>query len=118
MAKGVTALDDLEKMCNLHYKYVKSYALSLCLNETLAEDITQEDYEKFISIVKEKYSDKYIIRTHKDKKYAIIHDLVVIPENVSDNSDIERNLVESEIRRVRDFALLSENPSYSEVSIL
>ena len=50
-----------------------------------------------------------VLRTHKDKKYAIIHDLVVIPENVSDNSDIERNLVESEIRRVRDFALLSEN---------
>ncbi|MBQ5884384.1 MAG: RNA polymerase subunit sigma, partial [Clostridia bacterium] len=31
-------------MCNLHYKYVKSYALSLCLNETLAEDITQETF--------------------------------------------------------------------------
>ena len=37
-------MDDLEKMCNLHYKYVKSYALSLCLNETLAEDITQETF--------------------------------------------------------------------------
>ena len=37
--KGVTVLDDLEKICNLHYKYVKSYALSLCLNETLAEEM-------------------------------------------------------------------------------
>jgi RNA polymerase sigma-70 factor (ECF subfamily) len=42
--KGVTALDDLEKICSLHYKYVKSYALSLCLNETVAEDITQETF--------------------------------------------------------------------------
>ena len=39
-------MDELEKMCNLHYKYVKSYALSLCLNETLAEDITQETFYK------------------------------------------------------------------------
>ena len=38
------ALDDLEKICNLHYKYVKSYALSLCLNEDMAEDITQETF--------------------------------------------------------------------------
>ena len=45
----MTALDGLEKMCNLHYKYVKSYALSLCLNETLAEDITQETFYNAIT---------------------------------------------------------------------
>ncbi len=42
--EGVTALNELEKMCRLHYKYVKSYALSLCLDESLAEDITQETF--------------------------------------------------------------------------
>jgi len=52
-----------------------------------------------------------VLRTHPDKRYAIIHDLVVVPDTNFDNScfALEKNLVESEIRRVRDFALLSEN---------
>ncbi|MCR4801044.1 MAG: DEAD/DEAH box helicase family protein [Bacteroidales bacterium] len=52
-----------------------------------------------------------VLRTHKDKKYAVIHDLVVIPDNVFDEEcySLEKSLVESELRRVRDFALLSEN---------
>ena len=52
-----------------------------------------------------------VLRTHAEKKYAIIHDLVVIPNNNFDPScqDIEKNLVANEIRRVRDFAVLSEN---------
>ena len=52
-----------------------------------------------------------VLRTHAEKKYAIIHDLVVIPDNNFDPScqDIEKNLVANEIRRVRDFAVLSEN---------
>ena len=52
-----------------------------------------------------------VLRTHKDKKYAVIHDLVVIPDNVFDEDcySLEKSLVESELRRVRDFALLSEN---------
>jgi len=52
-----------------------------------------------------------VLRTHKDKKYAVIHDLIVIPDNVFDEEcySLEKSLVESELRRVRDFALLSEN---------
>jgi superfamily II DNA or RNA helicase len=52
-----------------------------------------------------------VLRTHPDKRYAIIHDLVVVPDaNFDDNCfTLEKDLVESEIRRVRDFALLSEN---------
>lgn len=52
-----------------------------------------------------------VLRTHKDKRFAIIHDLIVIPDNVFDEDcySFERNLVESELKRVRDFALLSEN---------
>lgn len=52
-----------------------------------------------------------VLRTHKDKKYAVIHDLVVIPDNVFDEDcySLEKSIVESELRRVRDFALLSEN---------
>lgn len=52
-----------------------------------------------------------ILRKHPDKRRAFIHDLVVIPEIVSgaDNFVMERNLLASEIKRVRNFALLSEN---------
>lgn len=52
-----------------------------------------------------------VLRTHPDKKFAIIHDLVVIPDINYDDStfSLEKNLVENEVRRVRDFALLSEN---------
>lgn len=56
-----------------------------------------------------------ILRTHKDKHRAVIHDLVVVPDisSVSENFTMERNLLASELKRVRDFALLSENADYA-----
>ena len=56
-----------------------------------------------------------ILRTHKDKHRAVIHDLVVVPyiSSVSENFAMERNLLASELKRVRDFALLSENADYA-----
>ena len=50
-----------------------------------------------------------ILRTHKDKKFAYIHDLVVVPEvsSAAESFNMERNLLAGEIRRVKDFALLS-----------
>lgn len=52
-----------------------------------------------------------VLRTHKDKRFAVIHDLIVIPDNVFDEEcyELEKSLVKSELKRVRDFALLSEN---------
>ena len=52
-----------------------------------------------------------VLRTHDDKRFAIIHDLVVIPQINFDPDcyELEKSLVSSEINRVRDFALLSEN---------
>ena len=52
-----------------------------------------------------------VLRTHPDKRFAIIHDLVVIPEVnvIPECYDLEKSLVSAEIKRVRDFALLSEN---------
>ena len=60
-----------------------------------------------------------ILRTHKDKKFAYIHDLVVVPEvsSAAESFNMERNLLAGEIRRVKDFALLSEN-AYSSVQEL
>ena len=54
-----------------------------------------------------------VLRTHPDKQYATIHDLIVLPYAgelpQGDLFTMERNMVEGEIKRVRDFALLSEN---------
>ena len=52
-----------------------------------------------------------ILRTHKDKKKAYIHDLVVVPEINSAQASftMEKSLLENELKRVRNFALLSEN---------
>lgn len=60
-----------------------------------------------------------VLRTHKDKKMAELHDLVVVPE-VSPNSNsyrMEQSLLRRELARVNNFALLSENPSYSEMEL-
>ena len=54
-----------------------------------------------------------ILRTHKDKKFAIIHDLVVVPkmDYASPSYKMERNLLNNEMKRVREFANLSQNSS-------
>lgn len=56
-----------------------------------------------------------ILRTHKDKEYATIHDLIVMPE-VNPDSDsyrMEKNMVRSELSRVKNFAMLSRNLDYT-----
>ena len=52
-----------------------------------------------------------VLRTHKDKHFAIIHDLVVIPSYCFDFETyrLEKSLIGAELMRVRDFALLAEN---------
>ncbi len=61
-----------------------------------------------------------ILRTHPDKQFAYIHDLVVIPE-INANSEsynMERSLVKKELERVKNFALLSENSSHTVNTLL
>jgi len=60
-----------------------------------------------------------VLRTHPDKKMAELHDLVVLPEvnHYSDSYRMEQSLVRGELLRVRNFANLSENPSYSELEL-
>ncbi|MDE6695751.1 MAG: DEAD/DEAH box helicase family protein [Muribaculaceae bacterium] len=60
-----------------------------------------------------------VLRTHPDKKLAELHDLIVVPD-VSLNSSsfrMEQSLLKGELIRVNNFALLSENPSYSETEL-
>lgn len=60
-----------------------------------------------------------VLRTHPDKKMAVLHDLIVAPEvNLTCSSyRMEQSLVKTELLRVKNFALLSENPSYSELEL-
>ena len=68
-------MDELEKMCNLHYKYVKSYALSLCLNETLAEDITQETFynaiKKIVIITDGMFTENFTLSEPDDMEIYV-----------------------------------------------
>jgi len=56
-----------------------------------------------------------ILRNHPDKHKAEIHDLVVAPViNYSDECySMEQSLLRSELKRVRDFATMSENSDYA-----
>lgn len=60
-----------------------------------------------------------ILRVHKDKYHAIIHDLVVAPliNSASESFRMERNMLENELKRVRDFAGLSENADYALIEL-
>ena len=56
-----------------------------------------------------------ILRKHPDKHMAIIHDLVVAPQvnSAQENYNMERSLLMGELRRVSDFAKMSENADYA-----
>lgn len=60
-----------------------------------------------------------VLRTHPEKSIAILHDLVVAPElnPYSSSYKMEQSLLRNELMRVNNFALLSENPSYSELEL-
>ena len=121
--KGVTALEDLEKICNQHYKYVKSYALSLCLNETMAKDITQETFYNAIKKIDTFKNDckietwlcsiaKNIFLNQKRKKQT--ENILDYPNLVS-NSNIEEDTIKNEsVKRILAEAVKLETP-YKEV---
>ena len=60
-----------------------------------------------------------VLRKHPEKEFAILHDLVVVPEVGSQYNSykMERALLQSELSRVKNFADMSENPSYSEMEL-
>jgi len=51
-----------------------------------------------------------VLRTHDDKTYAVIHDLVVAPE-INDEStfEMEKSIIKKELERVVDFSTLAMN---------
>jgi quinol monooxygenase YgiN len=51
-----------------------------------------------------------VLRLHPDKRFAVIHDLIVVPDYFSEETfTLEKNLVLGELKRVKEFALLSKN---------
>jgi superfamily II DNA or RNA helicase len=52
-----------------------------------------------------------VLRTHQDKIYAVIHDLVVVPKvnRAENNYEMERSLLRKELERVVDFSEMSMN---------
>lgn len=60
-----------------------------------------------------------VLRTHPDKHMAILHDLVVIPEvgSACDSFKMEQVLLRNELIRVKNFSMLSENPSFSQIEL-
>ena len=60
-----------------------------------------------------------ILRKHPEKRFAYIHDLVVIPDYQEEMGkdgtyEVERNLTRKELERVMYFASLSKNPYHTE----
>ena len=60
-----------------------------------------------------------ILRKHPNKHLAELHDLIVVAEidPQSESYKMEQAMLRSELERVNNFALLSENPSYSELEL-
>ena len=60
-----------------------------------------------------------VLRSHPDKYMAEIHDLVVAPEVSATSSSykMEQSLLKGELMRVKNFSMLSENPSYSQMEL-
>jgi len=62
-----------------------------------------------------------VLRTHAEKKYAVIYDLVVVPmltnQYFEDSLQMERNILQGELRRVHEFARLSMN-HYQALQVL
>ena len=60
-----------------------------------------------------------VLRKHPEKYMAEIHDLVVAPEvNLTSSSyRMEQSLLKGELMRVKNFSVLSENPSYSQMEL-
>lgn len=61
-----------------------------------------------------------VLRTHKDKKYSYIHDLIVVPKVMSGTQSyrMEQSLLAGELKRVYDFSSMSENPSQAQMELL
>ncbi|MCS2447039.1 hypothetical protein [Phocaeicola vulgatus] len=106
-------------------KYENSLDTSDCLGNTQQDKILEQEKDTVTPTEHEEIYENdvtpptgnHIINTVADlllqpnAVIAIIHDLVVAPEvsSESESYSMERRLLENELKRVRNFSLLSEN---------
>ena len=107
----------------MHYKYVKSYALSLCLNETVAEDITQETFYNAIKKIDTFKNDckietwlcsiaKNIFLNSKRKNQT--ENILDYPNLIAEGTPEENVIKEENVKRILTEAVNLETP-YKEV---
>ena len=60
-----------------------------------------------------------VLRTHEEKRFSVIHDLVVIPKVMygTQSYRMEQTLLAGELKRVYDFSSMSENPSQTQMEL-
>ena len=116
-------MDDIEIIYRKYYKYVKSYALSLCLDEVLAEDITQETFYKAINSYN-KFNHKCKIETwlcqiarntFLNTKRTKQHDDIDSIINLASDCNTEDSVTQKEdIRKILSISTTLDSP-YKEV---
>lgn len=118
VCKFVSSSKDREKIIDDFSKGTLQVLTSMkCLDEGI--DVPRSEFAVFCSSTgnPRQFIQRRgrILRTHKDKKEAIIHDLVVIPTINDDCKSyrMEQLLMAKELERVKEFAMLSKNASYT-----
>jgi len=98
-----------------------------CLDEGVDVPATQTAYILASSTNPREFIQRRgrILRKHPDKKYAYIHDFIVIPRNPEDvgrldaaTFNIERKMMARELKRFNEFAGLAENGPQASLEIL
>lgn len=98
-----------------------------CLDEGVDVPATQNAYILASSTNPREFIQRRgrILRKHKNKKYAYIHDFIVIPRNIEEiekvdykTFNIERKLIKKELQRLTEFANLSINGPEASIKLL
>ena len=98
-------MEDIEIIYRKYYKYVKSYTLSLCLDENLAEEITQETFYKAITNYG-KFNHKSKIETWLCR---IAHNIFVNSKRKHPTEDIDKLLNLSSGNSVEESVIDKDN---------
>lgn len=118
-ASKFTALEDTKRRKDILSQFAKGELQTLiairCLDEGVDVPRTETAYILASTTNPRQFIQRRgrVLRTSKGKKYATIYDFIVIPTDyeVLNDTDynIERNLIQKELMRVKEFAEISMN---------
>ncbi len=116
-------MDDIEIIYRKYYKYVKSYTLSLCFDEALAEEITQETFYKAITGYNSfdhrckietwlcRIAHNIFVNTKRKKQHQDIESIL----NLACDYDVEEDVSKKEdVRKILRISTTLDSP-YKEV---